>query len=515
MRSFSFFLIILLGCGGPPRPDLLPVSEDKKEIPLEQILEESVSQNPQIKAQAILELANRNHRPSLNLVRNALKTDSNPAVRGTAAIALGTFKDLSSVSEIVKLFDANSGVSPDIVMESLARMESPSAAYAILPFLQSSDSTLRLIAVDTLVRIDAKSSGNKILNLAQKNQDPEFAKTYAMALGKLKVKSAESYLIRLANTTEPSPTLAATYLALGRISSRNGVPILVRGLGSDFDKGSENCMSALIEIRDLSAVAAVIPILKHNNRDIRFRASNVLSEIPSSVTGPGVLKVLEENLPDSIAPASLVLGKIRFTSARLPIEQRLSDSKLPDREIIAQSLGYLGDKKSVPVLISVLKESSGEGRYGAAWSLGALQALDAFDDLSIASRSSDPKLASIAVEALGSLGSQKALPVLAEIAEKNPNSASVVLPAISAIPGEESRNILETFAQKENVALQQVAISELGKRKERSSIPLLIRILEEDRAASAKLLMSSLSSITGKNFYSRNEWLNWYKLNSK
>ncbi|TGK28083.1 HEAT repeat domain-containing protein [Leptospira gomenensis] len=515
MKLFYFFLIILLGCGGPPRPDLLPVPEDKKEIPLEQILEESTSSNPQIKAQAILELANRNHRPSLNFIRQVLKKETNPAVRSTAAIALGTLKDRASLSEIVKLFDVNSGISPDIVMESLARMEDPNAAYSILPFLQSPDSTLRLIAVDTLVRIGAKSSGNDILNLAQKNQDPEFAKTYAMALGKLKIKSAEPYLIKLASTTERSPTLAAAYLALGRISGKNGIPILVRGLGGDFDKGSENCMLALIEIRDASAIPTVLPILKHNNRDVRFRASNVLSEIPSSMTGPGALKILEENLPDSIAPASLVLGKIRYTPARVSIEQKLSDSKLPDREIIAQSLGYLGDTKSIPVLISVLRESSGEGRYGAAWSLGALQALDAFEDLSIASKSSDPKLASMAIEALGSLGSKKALPVLAEIAEKNPNSASVVIPAISAIPGEESRNILETFAQKENVALQQVAISELGKRKERSSIPLLIRILEEDRAASAKLLMSSLSSITGKNFYSRNEWLNWYKLNSK
>ncbi|EMF83025.1 hypothetical protein LEP1GSC188_2168 [Leptospira weilii serovar Topaz str. LT2116] len=43
----------------------------------------------------------------------------------------------------------------------------------------------------------------------------------------------------------------------------------------------------------------------------------------------------------------------------------------------------------------------------------------------------------------------------------------------------------------------------------------MIGILDEDGAVNSKLLMTSLSSITGKNFYSRNEWLNWYKLNSK
>ncbi|RHX87691.1 hypothetical protein DLM78_01460 [Leptospira stimsonii] len=515
MQLFLIILIFILSCGGPPRPDMLPVAEERKEIPLEQILSELKSQNPQLRAQAILELSNRNHKASLNQIRDLLKSDSNPAVKGTAAIALGTWKDNSSLSEIVRLFKPESGVTPDIVMEAISRMENPSAASSVLPFLQSVDPTLRLIAVDTLVRINARSLGDTILDLAKKNKNPEFSKTYAMALGKLKVRNAESFLIDLAKTTDPSPTLAAAYLALGRISSKNAIPILVKGLASDFDKGSENSMFALIEIKDSSAIKSVVPILRNKNREIRFRAVNVLSEIPSSETGPLTLKILEENDPDSSAPASLVLGKIHFTTARILIEKKLSDSKLPDREVIGQSLGYMGDKKSVPVLLNVLKESNGEGRYGAAWALGILQADDALEDLIVASKSADPKLSSLAVESLGLLRSPKALPTLTSLVENKPNSASIVIPAIASIPGEESRKILETFAKKENVALQQVAISELGKRKDPASLPVLIQILEENQASSSKLLMSSLSSITGKNFYSRNEWLNWYKLNSK
>ncbi|WP_036096215.1 HEAT repeat domain-containing protein [Leptospira weilii] len=494
---------------------MLPVPEEETEIPLEQIREELNSSNPRIRAQAILELSNINHKPSLNKIRKLLKTDPNPAVRGTAAIALGTWKDRVSTSEIINLLSNGSGVTPDIVLEALARMENSSSAKAILPFLQSPDSTLRLIAVDTLVRIRANSYGKEILVLADKNQDSELAKTYAMALGKLKVRSGESYLIRLAKTTEPSPTLAAAYLALGRISSKNAIPILIQGLAGDFDKGSENSALALIEIKSSAAISSTIPILKHKNREIRYRAVNVLSEIPSSETGPKVLKILEANDPDAVAPAAMVLGRIRFNHARTAIENIFINSKLPDREIIGRSLGYLGDKKSIPVLLNVLKEPEGEGRYGAVWSLGILQATETLDDIIAASKSSDPKLSLLAVESLGLLRSPEALSTLAEIAENNPDSASVVLSAIASIPGEKSSKILENFAQNKNVSLQQVAISELGKRKDPTSVPVLIGILEENRAVSSKLLMASLSSITGKNFYSRNEWLNWYKLNSK
>lgn len=515
MRSLLLCTLILCSCEGPPKPEMLPVPEEKKEVPLEKVQQELNSENPRIRAQAILELSNRSHKPSLNKIRSLLKTDTNPAVKGTAAIVLGTWKDRVSVPEIVKLFSNGSGVTPDIVLEALARMEDASSAKVILPFLQSQDSTLRLIAVDTLVRIGARSSGESILGLAKKNQDPELAKTYAMVLGKLKVRSAESYLIKLAKTTEPSPTLAASYLALGRISSKRAVPILVQGLAGDFDKGSENCMNALIEINSSTAIAPTIPILTHKNRDIRYRAVNVLSEIPSPETGPKVLKILEGNDPDAVAPAALVLGRIHFDSARVAIEKNLTNSKLPDREMIGRSLGYLGNKKSVPVLLNVLKESKGEGRYGAAWSLGILHAIEALDDLIAASKSSDSKLSSIAVESLGLLGSPKALSALVEIAENNQGSALIVVSAIASIPGDESRKILENFAQKKNISLQQIAISELGKRKEQASVPVLIGILEKNEAVSSKLLMTSLSSITGKNFYSRNEWLNWYKLNSK
>lgn len=285
------------------------------------------------------------YKPSLGKIRNLLKNDVNPAVKGTAAIALGTWKDKTSIPEIIKLFSKDSGVTPEILLEALARMGDPSCANTILPFLQSQDHTLRLIAVDTLVRIGADSAGKAILNLARKNQDPKIAKTYAMALGKLKVRSAESYLMELAKMAEPSPTLAATYLALGRISSKKSIPILVRGLAGDFDKGSENSMIALIEIKSPAAITPTIPILKHKNRDVRYRAVNVLSEIPSSQTGPKVLKILEENEPNSVGPAALVLGRIGFKPARLTIEKSFINSQLPDREMIGRSLGYLGDKK--------------------------------------------------------------------------------------------------------------------------------------------------------------------------
>ncbi len=80
MRLFSNCIFILWSCEGPPRPEMLPVPEVKKEIPLEQVQVEFNSENPQVRAQANLEISNRMYKASLGKIRNLLKNDVNPAV---------------------------------------------------------------------------------------------------------------------------------------------------------------------------------------------------------------------------------------------------------------------------------------------------------------------------------------------------------------------------------------------------------------------------------------------------
>nr|WP_039948640.1 HEAT repeat domain-containing protein [Leptospira fainei] len=510
---YTVLLLILfdLQCSGPPKPDQYPDVQEAEPASLKQLEVDLRSGNSQRKAQAILELADRNERQYILEIRRLL-SGPDRTLQGPSVLALGIYKDRPSIPNILYFLNANSGVGQDTVLEALARMEDPSVGSNLLPLLESEDSTIRLLTVETLVRIKANSVGPSLLSAAVKNSNVEKAKTYAMAIGKLRIKEGEPFLLRLADTIEPSPSLAAAYLALGRIGSKKAVPLLVSALKGDFDKGRENSTQALIDIHDPSAVPLVLPLIGNSNREIRYRAADVLIGIPIPMTGQSLSDVLRNGVPEAKGPASHVLGRLKYLPARELIERVLNDSSIPDREIIAQSLGYMGDKRSIPALSKVLKESSGEARYGAAWALGGIGNSEALPFLEEAADSKDLKLARIASESLGMIASPRSLTLLDRKTEQFPDLAPSTLGAVASIRGEEAEKILEKYAQHKNWNLHQVAVSQLGARKDPKSIPVLISLLEDNETPrNRKMVTAALRAITGEKFFSKNEWLNWYK----
>nr|WP_246050476.1 HEAT repeat domain-containing protein [Leptospira langatensis] len=513
---FSFLVLLEIGCMGPPKPDLLPEIQEEEPPSLEKLESDLKGENPRLRSLALLELAKRNERRFIPIAREILRSGKEPLTKAPAVLALGIWKDRSSLAEILKLLHPKSGVDMETVLESISRMEDPSAGNQVATLLSDESSTLRLLAVDTLVRIHARQSGAAILNAAKANKDFEKAKTFAMALGKLNIKESEEYLIGLAGSAEPGPTLAASYLALGNIGSKKAVPLLVKALQGDFDKGRENSTQALVDIKDPRSIPLVLPILENPNREIRYRAADVLIGVHDPSTPGRLLDILAKGPGISKGPASHVLGRIKYLPAREKMEQVLLDQTVPDREIVAQALGYLGDKKSIPVLAKVLREDTSEAKYGAVWALGAIGSEEALPYIEEACASKDQKLAKIASESLGMVASPKSLALLDKKTEDFPDLAPMTLAAIASIKGSESTKILEKYAVSNNWNLHQVAVSQLAGKKDPESIPTLISLLEDEKVQrNRKLVVSALRSITGLKYSSKNEWINWFRLETK
>ncbi|WP_243393193.1 HEAT repeat domain-containing protein [Leptospira perolatii] len=505
-------VFFLSSCGGPPKPTTAPEVIEADPLTIEQLETDLRSGIPQQKAQAILELADRGERKYIPIARKFLKEERDSAVKSSAAIALGVYKDAISLSPILDLLQKGSEVEVSTVLEAVARMESPGAASRILFLLNDEDDTIRMLTVDTLIRIHAQSVGSKVLSAAKENKDPRKSKDYVVAIGKLRIKDGEDYLLGLASLSDPGPTLAAIYLALGRIGSKKGTPLLAKAVSGDFDKGRENAVIALVEAKDANAIPLMFPLLSYSDREIRYRAADVLIGIPSTLTGPKLLSILNSESLESKGPAAHVLGLIKYLPARTSIEAALLNSLVPDREIIAQALGHLGDKRSLAILYRVIKENSGEAKYGAAWALGGIGSEEALPVLEQALNSNDRKLARISAESLGMIASPKSLSMLDQKTHEFPELAPSTLSAISSVPGVESRRILEKYAESEDINLHQFAVTQLGARKERESLEVLIKLLDDEKGPrNRKLITAALRSITGKRFFSKNEWMNWYK----
>jgi HEAT repeat protein len=272
-----FLLLISYSyCKGPDKPDSLPVIQEEPMKTKEELTRDLKSANFYERSQAIVEIAKTKDKSFLPDIRNLLKKDSNPAVKGSAAIALGEFGDTTSTPDIINLFK-DKDISTDTVLDALTRMKDPTAVNSIIPYLDSNEHTYRLLAVEALATIGSTSGGDKIISMASSNKDFEKAKTYAMVIGKLKLTKGESVLLQLAETSEPSPTLAATYLALGRIKSKNAIPILAKAIGKEFDKGRENSIISLKEIGAPSANPYLMDYLKNKNKEIQFAAADAMS----------------------------------------------------------------------------------------------------------------------------------------------------------------------------------------------------------------------------------------------
>ncbi|MBL8021572.1 MAG: HEAT repeat domain-containing protein [Leptospirales bacterium] len=496
---------------GPPRPTESPEPREAPIPSLEEVQRGLKSTEWSERSQAVLSAGHGKYKETIPSLLHLLRTDPNNAVRSTCALVLADLGEQQAVPIIAGMLATNPEGS-DALIEALGRLKNPSGAYAVVPYLKSDSNQVRLGAVTALAEMKASVAGPQILAMARANSNRDMARTYAMAIGQIKVNGSDDYLLALARGGD-DPTTAAAILALGHIKSVAAVPALIEMIGSKYAKGRENAIASLLEIKHPSAVGLAFPLLDHAEMEARLGAVEVIAAVPLPDSGPRALKILNEKKSRSTGPASLVLGKLKYTAGRESIETVLSDRGVSDRELIAKSLGWMGDAKSSPVLIRVLEESEGEGRYGAAWSLGVLRTPDGLKPLMKAANGGDRRLRQIAIEALGSYGSPDALPALAAMLEDSVLSIYAV-DAIAAIPGAEAREILQKHIQKQEGGTRKAAIAALGRRKERESVRFLIGILDDERPEIRSSVMAALTEITGERYRSRSGWTDWYEKSS-
>ncbi|PJZ97851.1 HEAT repeat domain-containing protein [Leptospira meyeri] len=510
--SFFFSLTLFLNCDPvPTKEDTNPVMETvPEEQPTESLLEALDSSDPFTRSQATIQLGSREVRSAIPKLKKLLK-DLEPGVRAGAAIALGDLKDKSSSTTIANLMWSDSENPKDVYLDALTRMKDPSVGNRIYPLLDENNSTLRLQVVDALVQIGANSVGPQVLSLALKNKDREKDKTYAMALGKLKISASESYLLSLTKIQDESPTLAAAYLALGRIKAKNANDILVNALNLPYSKGKENASMALIEIGNPSVITKVFQSLNSENAETKLYATDVLCSIPSKEAAKLAFGLLNGKDTKNWGSAAKIVGRQRYKEGRIRIEELLEKTSTPERDSFAEALGWIGDKSSVPVLRKVLLSGEKEGPYGSAWALGILGAKEAVPDLIKALDMGDAKLMVYALEALGSIADPTSLPKLKSLLADRPKMAPQILSTVALIPTEEARFIIEEATKSKNAEVYRPAMEEIAKRKDKKSIPLLLAYANGDDSEKRKLSYYALTAVTGEKFRTAKEWNEWAK----
>ncbi|WCL49930.1 HEAT repeat domain-containing protein [Leptospira sp. GIMC2001] len=474
-------------------PEKLP-DDEKQPVVNKSMIEDLKSTDTGLRRQAVLDCMENYNLDCIPQIQKLISTDTDPGVRSVSAIALGEYKDLSSLNKIIAL-KKDKEIFPDTIIDALSRMKDPKAGPHLIEYLDSDNHTTRLSTVEALFQCNAINQGSAILKMARANRDPEKDKTYAMAIGRVRYKPGEDYLIQnVRNAQAEEPTIAASVLALGKIGSRKSTELLIQKLVEDKSKIRENSYIALKEIRDPSTFPKLIGYLSNPERELRYLAAGIIATLPNEENKRKIRAIFQANNTLSLGPAAKILGEWKDEVSRPAIEERLTDLSSPDREELALSLGWIGNSESETVLWKVIREKSGEARYGAAWSLGFLGTEKSIPVLIEAGKSQDRRLAIQSIESLGVLKNPKALNDLVKFASDD-NLAPFAISSLGEIEGDEARKQIEELALSNKLIQSKLAIEAIANRKEKKSIPVLKKILESGNKETKKLAKFAILSI--------------------
>ncbi len=182
------------------------------------------------------------------------------------------------------------------------------------------------------------------------------------------------------------------------------------------------------------AILALGRVLGDPSPAVRLAAAHALgaSESPDAVSP--LLGHLDDDAPEVRAEVATSLGKLADVRAVLPLVSKVRDGAPEVRKRVARALGSLGDARAVSALVLTLGDPNLDVRLESIRALGLLGSDDATAALMpLAAGTSDgvteatdlpPTEASLAVrqsalDALGRIGSAKAIGVLVEALERD------------------------------------------------------------------------------------------------
>ncbi len=508
-------IIFLTQSCGPSRPVKQPVQE-MENLPTPQEIEANFqSANWSDRSNAVVDAIRIQYEGGKDAILRLLIHDSHPAVKATACVGAAHFQDARAGAIMLGYLKNPQCQIPDrVLVDALGQLKYRPATTTVVQYLANEDHTMRLIAVVALEGMGETGVCGQVLAMARKNSDPEFAKTFAMAMGKIPCRNSEDYLIQLAQKSAASPTLAASYLALGRIKSQNGISLLVNALEKEFPKGKENASIALREIQSPSSLPLLFAVIEKADKNSIWDAARVIPEIQKEKTrensGKRAHALFLGKNPAIQPPVAYVLGHLQYKTATGDLLAYVRDPKAPGRVEVIDALGWMQDKSAVPELITILQEKSGDSRAQAALSLGYLNASEAIPYLNETSLSGDNKLAKNSIEALSMISAEGSLETLEKILKKDNEFSPLAASAIGSSVESRADEVLINEVEKGSPAKRKSILNAMAKRASEKYVDVLMRLVEKDDPDLRKAVYFSLKSITKKEYHARNQWLNWY-----
>jgi HEAT repeat protein len=309
------------------------------------------------------------------------------------------------------------------------------------------------------------------------SESTEISKAYAsLALGYIKDPQSIETLKETLKSESKTPlnVICAAALALGNLQDKSSIPLLSGILNDPKRTSQERAYAALAlgRIKDPEAIPELKKAITDKTGDIRSCVAISFGLIKSPDTKNDLVNLLQNDKDSRVRQfAAMALAQLGDKSAAEPLRKLLADKKTDFvvKGVITIALGILGDEKSA----DILRE--------------------------IASSKKEPFLRSASVLGLGLLKDKKAVPILINILKNDqltdPISFLYAIQALGMIGDEQAIPELERLYKKAQEDLTMatavynnltVALSMLGKRKE--VLEILHKHIKEKKAMPSLML---------------------------
>jgi HEAT repeat protein len=426
--------------------------------------------------------------------------DNSAEVRVQAANTLGYIGDTRALSSLTTLLSDKDNRVSIAAAEALARLKDERATQILLKTLADSDWRIRSRSAQVLARValDGVTSTSLMLPLttALSDKDPLVRYYAAEALTAIGTPAIPGLLTNLKSTREGDRSRAA------RLLSRIGKPAVKPLVALVEEKGTSPdtkvaALHALGLIGDELAVQVMVACLRDEQAIVRAQAAESLGRFSSAVEQ--IIQMSKASTATTREAAIEALGRMPQPQALDRLLEAITDSNAGVRLAAVRALGETGGSpRSTQTLIRLLREENSTLRGQAAASLAKIGAA-AVPELIAISRDEHPSTRSLAIEALGEIGSSKAVAPLVEVLKMDTSGArGDAIEALGKIGDPQAIEPLLLVLKTGTTTIRKKAIAALSKFADRRVVEALVVALAEPHEEIRQLAVIGLGMIGDK-----------------
>ena len=419
-----------------------------------QIIEQARSADPDARQKAAYLVAQQTTSGNLPLMFELLG-DKDWRVRKT--VVDGFVRDARA--EIVEglldaLADSENAGKRNSSTEALVRIGESAIAPIVSRLRREQDIDVRLSLVNLIGDLRSREGFQMLLELLQREKDVNVASSIVSSLGKYRDAAALPPLMRVLGEREDLWLKFHVIEALGEIGDRAALPAILPLYAEKSLR--KPVLEAVGKIADVGTVNFLLRIITTDEK-LNLTALRALVRI-AEASKPKIVEVAERNLIQARFRESFPREKIEPL-----IEHLQTTSKREVKAFIVKFLGWSGDTRALPVLLSHL---------------------------------SHPDTAETAAQGLIDFG-QAAVPSIIEalLNEEEDEIIGLLLRVLNVVGGREIIPSVLQFLDHENPIIRRLAIETLGEIPDPSSVDYLLAKLDDWDVGSQQAAVNSISAL--------------------